>query len=158
MSSSEKWQASTTSSVRASASGIVAEQPRHFGRRLEVAFGIGLQGEAGGLDGAAQADAGHDVLQRPTLRGVVEHVVGGDQFQAALLRQPRQCAQPPFIVAVMAPAGGEPSAMAEQVAEAGQGGAEAAVQLGRRHHQHRLSGDMRRQVVKPERAVALYCP
>ena len=42
--------------------GVVGKQPRHLGRRLEVAFGVGLQAPARLVDGAVLADAGQHVL------------------------------------------------------------------------------------------------
>jgi len=61
----------------------VAEQPRHLGGRLQVALGVGVQQEAGVVDGAVLADAGEHVLQWPALGRMGVHVVGGDQRNAA---------------------------------------------------------------------------
>jgi hypothetical protein len=40
---------------------------------------LALQLEPGFLDRHMLADAGQDILQRPPLRRVIEHVVGGDE-------------------------------------------------------------------------------
>ena len=62
--------------------GMVAEQPDHLGRRLQMALGVGGKAKTGFVDRAVLADAGQHVLQRPPLRAVVEHVVGRDQRNA----------------------------------------------------------------------------
>ena len=49
--------------VSATASGAVAEQPRHLLRRLQMTLGIGLELTAGRLDGDVLADAGEHILQ-----------------------------------------------------------------------------------------------
>src|ERR1700722_18986916 len=51
----------------------IAKQPRHFLWPLEVAFGIGLQALADGLDGRLLTDAGEDILQGAARRMVVKH-------------------------------------------------------------------------------------
>ena len=53
----------------ATASGYVAEQPRHLGRRLEMPLGIGFEPAAGAVDGDMLADAGEHVLQRRAASG-----------------------------------------------------------------------------------------
>ena len=71
--------------------GRAAEQPRHLLRALQVPLRIGLEQPAGRVDGDVLADAGHDVLQRPLFRCVIEHVVHGDErnesFSAIALRR-----------------------------------------------------------------------
>ncbi len=62
--------------------GIIAEQAPHLGFGLEMPLGMGVETEARLGDRAALADAGHDVLQHAPLRDVIEHVVGGEEFQA----------------------------------------------------------------------------
>ena len=75
--------------VSAIASGMIAKQPRHFVRRLEMAFGIGFEPLADGLDGGLLADAGQDILQRTPRGIVIQHVVGGEQRHARLSRAMR---------------------------------------------------------------------
>ena len=58
---------------------MAAEQARHLLGLLEMPLGAGEAAEAQLLDGAAEADRGHHVVQRPPLGHVVVHVVGGDQ-------------------------------------------------------------------------------
>ena len=42
--------------------GVVGKEPRHLGRRLEVALGVGLQAPARLVDGAVLADTGQHIL------------------------------------------------------------------------------------------------
>ncbi len=52
-----------------------------------MALGIGGEAKAGLFDRAAFADAGQHILQLPPLGQVIEHVVGGDQWQPRRLGQ-----------------------------------------------------------------------
>jgi len=73
----------------------IAEQPRHFAGRLEMAFGIGFEPPADGVDGGLLADAGQDILQGTARRMMVQHLVGRQQRHAGLgcdAMQPRQTA------------------------------------------------------------------
>src|SRR3546814_18966800 len=69
------WSSDVCSSDLAALHGVLAagEQPAHLGRRLQVPLGIGLQAEAGLVDGAVLADAGQNVLQRASRRRVVQN-------------------------------------------------------------------------------------
>ena len=75
------------------------EQPRHFGRAFEVPFGIGLEQVPGGGDGGLVPDRGHHIVQRAAVRGMVQHIVSGEDRQAMRARQfiqprnPRQIAR-----------------------------------------------------------------
>jgi hypothetical protein len=62
----------------------LCEQPRHFRRKLEVAFGIYLEQAAGLLDFQPFADAGHYVLQVALSGRMIEGVVGRDQRRVCL--------------------------------------------------------------------------
>ena len=64
------------------ARGMAPEEPLHLLGRLQVPLGAGEAMEAQLLDGAAEADGGDDVLQRPPLGHVIVHVVGGDEAHA----------------------------------------------------------------------------
>ena len=65
----------------------VAEQPRHFLRRLQEAFGIGGEPAPGAVDHDLLADAGEHVGERAAV-GVMEvHVVDRDQRHVRLARQ-----------------------------------------------------------------------
>ena len=57
---------------------IAAKQTGHFGRGFEVAFRIGGQFVAGGLDGHMFADTGDDIGQGFAIGGVVERVCSSD--------------------------------------------------------------------------------
>ena len=48
--------------------GAGAEQPRHFLRRFQMPFGIGLKPLAGLFQGHMLADAGDDILQLRAVR------------------------------------------------------------------------------------------
>ncbi len=78
-----------------------AKQPRHLLGRLQVALGIGGEAKARLGDGAAFADAGHDVLQASPLRRVVEHVVGSNQPQAPARGQIGQAMEALGVVAAI---------------------------------------------------------
>ena len=62
--------------------GIIAEEARHFGRRLQVTLGVGGKPAAGGGQRRLLADAGQHVLQRAAFGGVVVDVVGGGERRA----------------------------------------------------------------------------
>ena len=79
----------------------VAEQPRHFARRLQVALGIGLQPSADGIDGGLFADAGQHVLQPAAGRMMVQHLVGRQQRHLGGKRQTMQPRQPALVVAAI---------------------------------------------------------
>ena len=81
-------------------SRIAREQPSHLGGRLDVAFGVGLQRQAGLVDAATQPDAGQHILQPATARQVIENVVRRYQRQPER-GQPVEARQ---VVAAMVPA------------------------------------------------------
>jgi len=64
----------------------IAEEPRHFGRALEMPLGIGFQNAPGAVHAQPLADAGEHVLQRTLFRRGVERVIGGEQRHAAAAR------------------------------------------------------------------------
>ena len=74
------------------------EQPRHLDRRLQVAFGIGLQPPPRLVDGRPLADTGQDVLQRPPLGVVVQDRIGRDHGRARAMRHGRQPVQTPAVI------------------------------------------------------------
>ena len=76
-------QRSAISMVRAMASRMALEEPRHLGRGLQEPIGEALAPEAGVIDRAALANAGHDVLEHPALGRVIEHVVRRDGRHAS---------------------------------------------------------------------------
>ena len=112
--------------------GMVAEQPHHLLRRLQVALGIGVQTPAGGADGAMLTDAGQHVLQRPALRGVAMHVVSGDQRGAVALGQRRQPGHALGVIAAIEVMGGQVQALAQHAAIGRKVAAKAAIDGKRR--------------------------
>ena len=86
---------------------MVAEQPGHFLRRLEMALGIGLEPVARRGHGDALADGGDHVLQHAARGMVVEHVIGGEQRHLVTLRQLGKAVEPGTVVAAVEMAGGE---------------------------------------------------
>ena len=97
----------------------VAEQPRHLGRRLEMALGIDGEPAAGRVDGQVLADAGEHVLQFAPVGMVIEHVVDGDQRHAGMARKLGAAEKPRAVVAAIEHGGGEPHAAGRGVAQAG---------------------------------------
>jgi hypothetical protein len=69
---------------------------------------IGFEQTARLVDGDVLADAGDDVLQRPPLGRVIEHVVDGNQRDARLGGEPGEAGQPAMVVAAIEHGGGEP--------------------------------------------------
>jgi hypothetical protein len=88
--------------------GIVAEQPRHFLRRLEMAFGIGFEQLARRLHAGALADAGDDVVQRALRRGRVKRVVGCEQGDARGAGDGGEFGEAAFVAARAGHRGAEP--------------------------------------------------
>ena len=79
----------------------VAKQPRHFLGRLEIAFRIGFQTLADGVDGRLLANTGQDILQGAARGMMIQYLVGRQQRHAGSLRdamEPRQTA--PVVAAV----------------------------------------------------------
>jgi hypothetical protein len=86
---------------------VSAEQARHFHRPFEMALGVGFELEAGFLDGGLLTHAGEDVLQRAAVRGVVEHVAGGDERRCAARGECRQRGDARAVVTAVGVARGE---------------------------------------------------
>ncbi len=109
--------------------GVVAEQPPHLGGALEVAVGEPLLAEAGLVDGAALADAGHHVLQDAPVRGVEQHVAGDHGRHPRRLRHVVQPTQPHRVAGTAAQGQGQVAAAAEARAETAELLLQAAVRL-----------------------------
>ncbi len=60
----------------------VAEQPRHFVSRLEIAFRIGFKTPADGVDGGLLANAAQNILQGTARGMVIQHLIGRQQRHA----------------------------------------------------------------------------
>ena len=88
----------------------VAEQARHFLRRLEVALGIGFETPSGIGERHVLADASHDVLQGAPLGRVIEHVAGGEKRHPRRARNGGEPGEAARIIAAIAHAGAEPDA------------------------------------------------
>ena len=73
--------------MRATASGMIAKERRHLGRRLEVALGVRRQAAAGRGEIGVMVDAGEDVEQRPLGRRREADAVGRDRRHAERRRQ-----------------------------------------------------------------------
>ena len=62
---------------------MAGEQAGHLCRGFQVAVGVALAAETGLVDRAAFADAGHNVLQHPSLGHMEQHVAGCDHGHAS---------------------------------------------------------------------------
>jgi hypothetical protein len=113
------------------------EQALHFIGRFQMPLGIGQQAKTCFLDRDMLADAGEDVLQRPPLRRVVEHVVGRDQRQAIVRTQLHDQAKAACVIAAIEMAGGEVRVLADVIAEALQERGKCLIDL-LRHQGHKL--------------------
>ena len=137
---SEKRQALAISTVRATASGKFCEQPRHFRRRLEVPFGIDGEPQAGFGEGAFFAHAGEHVGKRPALRGVIEHVVDGDERRAAdRAAEFGEKPEPARLVAAMIMGAGEKSAAGRGCGQGAETGGEVSNRIVRRQRDKNLA-------------------
>jgi len=138
---------------------MAAEQPRHLLGFLEMALGAGEAAEAQRIDGAAQPNGRHHVLQRPPLGHVIVHVVGGDQADAHLGGEIVELGQAARVIAAKQHGGGEIAAAGEQAGEGLQAFAEDGF-LGpaRRQDDGQDALGMGCQVVEGEIALALRRP
>ncbi len=120
-------------------------------------MGGGVQAEAGGVEGAAVADAVDDVLHRPACRVVVEHVVHGDGGGVDPLRELPGAAEGGARVGAVAVGGGDvevvPRERPAEVAEHLQPVVVEGVLAGQREDDQALA--VLQQVVRREVAVAL---
>ena len=89
----------------------VAKQPRHFVSRLEIAFGIGFEAPADGVDGGLLADAAQDILQRAARGMMIHHLVGRQQRHAGAGGDALQPPQPAPVVAAIKQARRQPHAV-----------------------------------------------
>ena len=88
--------------------GMLAKQPGHFCRRLDVSLGIGLEPSAGVGDGAMFANAGEDVLQHPPARLMIEHVIGRQQGCPMALAKGSETIEPGAVIAAKSAGAGDP--------------------------------------------------
>ena len=101
---------------------VAAEQPRHLGRSLEMAFGIGAERIARLRDPDVQADRGQHVLQLSAGWRVVEHVVDRHQRHAGRIGEGRRGGDAEAVVAAIARPDRDTDAAGEAVGEAAQQG------------------------------------
>ncbi len=83
------------------------EQALHFPGGLEVPFGIGGKQVPGLGDGGLVPDRGHHIVQRAAMRGVVEHVVGGEDLEAVGLGKGIERSDAGNVIAGVEIAGGD---------------------------------------------------
>ena len=72
-----------------------------------MAFGIGGQAIARFSDRAALANAGQHILEGAPLGQVVEHIVGGDEWQPGRFTESGEAGETPRIIAAVEVVGGE---------------------------------------------------
>ena len=87
--------------------GMIAEEGGHPRGGLEMAFPVGREAPAGGVDGAALADAGEQVVEPTPLRDVLVHVTGRDQGHAFRFREGGEGRQATDVVAPVDAGGGQ---------------------------------------------------
>ena len=95
----------------------LGEQARHFGRRFEMALGIGLGQPPGRLQRRLLADAGQNIGERAPLGRMHEDVVGRDQRRAEFARQRRALRQPAAHIRAIGQARADPQAIGEGFAQ-----------------------------------------
>ena len=134
---------------------IVTEQTGHFGRRLQIAFGVGGQAIAGVVDGAMVAHTGQNILQGAPLGDMVMDRAGRHQGRAMAARQFGQMSQPGAIPAAVKQMPGEPALPSEQRAKPVQMAGEYRVRTGRRQDQQVVAAAQRGQIVMRQMTVAL---
>ena len=138
---------------------IIAKQPRHFMRRLEVAFGIGLQPPADGVDRGLLANAGEHILQRTARGMVVQHLVGREQRHPGLCRKMMQPRQPPLVIAAIDQARRQPHAVGTAVAQSRQHFHDISrLETMRQRQDEKLTFGKFQQVVQFQMAFALLDP
>jgi hypothetical protein len=139
---------------------VAAEQAGHFGGRLQVALGVGLEPEAGVLERAGLADAGEDVEKGLAAGMMVAHRVGGDEGGGMARRQAGEAVEPGPVAAAIEHVGDEVQGRAvERAADMGEGGLEvlAGPGLGRQQGEDQ-SLAMVRDIGQREMAFALSGP
>ena len=137
----------------------IAKQPRHFVRRLEIAFRIGLQPLADRLDRGLFADAGEHILQRTARGMVIQHLVGREQRHVGLCGEVMQPRQTALVVAAIEQACGEPHAIGAAILQPvenleGFGRLEAM----RQRQNQKLAFGKFQEVIELEMTFALFDP
>jgi hypothetical protein len=94
---------------------VTAEKTRHLCRRLQIAFGIGLQFQTGFGDRNIQPDGGEHVLKRTALRYVIEGIIDRHQRHACRRRHARRLFQPEPVASCIGRRNGEPYGSSEAI-------------------------------------------
>ena len=136
---------------------MALEEARHLGRGLQEPIGEALAPEAGVIDGAALTNAGHDVLEHPALRRVIEHVVRRDGRHASRTGCFLKPVEPQRVVWPEAPGQGQIGAVAEVALQAPQATGKPVVDPAR-HENDNLPFAPRGHIVPAEPAGALTGP
>ena len=136
---------------------MAAEQAHHLRGFLEMAIRTGEATEAQFVDGAAETDGRHDILQRPPLGDMVVHVVGRDETHAHLGCEIVEAGEAARIVTAEQHGAGEIAAVAEQAGKRPQAFTEGGL-LGsaRRQDDGENAVGMGREIVEGEVALALF--
>ena len=95
----------------------LGKQPRHFGRALEMALGIGLRQPPRAFQRHALADAGQHVGERAPLGDMHQRVVERQQRRVELARQRRAPREALAHVGSIGRAGADPQPVAERLAQ-----------------------------------------
>ncbi len=137
--------------------GAFGKEPRHLGRRLQMALGIHFEAAARLLDGHPLADAAHHILQVPLGRGGIEHIIGGQQGHAGLARHGHQPGQATAIIPPAMLAGPQPERPRRGIRQRGQG-RRHAIETGRRQQDQQQVARIGQQVRQNEMALTLLRP
>ena len=97
--------------------GTFREEPRHFGRGLQVPFAIGFEPASRFGDRRALADAGHHIVELAVAGLGIERVVGGDQRDTRGAGDAAQARQPAGVVALAAHRRAEPDPVGRAMRE-----------------------------------------
>ena len=120
-----------------------------------MAFGIGLQTEAGLLDGAVRADAGDDIEQRLAVGRVHAHLVAGDERRGAGLGPFGQAREAARVVAAVEHLRAQETGAGHGRAETREGRLKGLVERLGRQDDEALPLGMGQEVLEGEAARAL---
>jgi hypothetical protein len=135
--------------------GVATKKVRHGLGVFEMPLGVGLEAEAGLVDGAVRANAGDQVEQRLAAGSVHAHVVGRDQRRAARPGQDGKGLEAPGVAAAVEALRRQVARVGESFAKAKQGRPEGRVRRPRRQHDQHLALAVADGLVQGEAAVAL---
>ena len=127
---------------------IIGEQPCHFGRRFQMALGIGGKPRARFGKRRLLGNAGQHIMQPPLVGRRIERRIDGEQRHLRCLGMPHQRCQPPPIRSATRHGGGKPAPPRRQRRHLGQ--------LARRHGDQQQIIGMIRQIIEAQDAIALF--